>query len=58
MSLRALDETLKGKLNGLYHLVGLRSMNNLLIRLAPEWWYDYKRKVARKRAERVLEAAG
>ncbi|ACU60560.1 cupin-like domain-containing protein [Chitinophaga pinensis] len=58
MSLRALDETLTGKLNGLYHIVGLRSMNNLLIRLAPEWWYHYKRKVARRRAERVLEAAG
>lgn len=58
MSLRALDETLTGKLNGLYHIVGLRSMNNLLIRLAPEWWYHYKRKVARRRAERVLDAAG
>lgn len=54
MSLRALDETLAGKLNGLYHIVGLRGMNNLLIRLAPEWWYHYKRKVARRRAQRVL----
>ncbi|SHN38967.1 cupin-like domain-containing protein [Chitinophaga sp. CF418] len=54
MSLRALDETLAGKLNGLYHLVGLRGMNNLLIKLVPEWWYHYKRKVAKRRAERLL----
>lgn len=54
MSLRALDHTLAGKLNGLYHIVGLRGMNNLLIRLAPEWWYHYKRRVARRRAEKLL----
>lgn len=54
MSLRALDETLAGKLNGLYHLVGLRGVNNLLIKLAPEWWYHYKRKVAKRRAEKLL----
>ena len=54
MSLRALDHTLYGKLNGLYHLVGLRGMNNLLIKLAPEWWYHYKRKVAKRRADRIL----
>ncbi|NSL87443.1 transcriptional regulator [Chitinophaga sp. Mgbs1] len=55
MSLRALDETLTGKLNGLYHLVGLRGMNNLLIKLAPEWWYHKKRTLARKRAEKALQ---
>lgn len=54
MSLRALDHTLSGKLNGLYHLVGLRGMNNLLIKLAPEWWYHYKRRVAKRRADRIL----
>lgn len=54
MSLRALDETLAGKLNGLYHIVGLRGMNNLLIRMAPRWWYHYKRKVAKERANRLI----
>ena len=29
MSLRALDQSIAGKLNGLYHIAGLRSMNNL-----------------------------
>lgn len=55
MSLRALDQSLTGKLNGLYHLAGLRSMNNLLIKIAPEWWYHYKRKVANQRAERAIK---
>lgn len=54
MSLRAMDQTLGGKLNGLYHLMGKRSMNNLLIKMAPEWWYHYKRKVATQRAEREI----
>lgn len=54
MSLRALDQSLSGKLNGLYHIAGLRSMNNLLIKMAPEWWYHYKRKVANRRAERAI----
>jgi len=54
MSLRALDHTLAGKLNGLYHIVGLRGMNNLMIKIAPEWWYHYKRRVANRRAERML----
>lgn len=55
MSLRALDQSLTGKLNGLYHLAGLRSMNNLLIKMAPEWWYHYKRKVASQRAEKAMK---
>ena len=54
MSLRALDQTIGGKLNGLYHIAGLRSVNNLLIKMAPEWWYHYKRKVANERAEKAI----
>ncbi|MFC3857638.1 cupin-like domain-containing protein [Chitinophaga sp. GCM10012297] len=54
MSLRALDQSISGKLNGLYHIAGLRSMNNLLIKMAPEWWYHYKRRVANERAEKAM----
>ncbi|RBL91543.1 cupin-like domain-containing protein [Chitinophaga flava] len=54
MSLRAMDASLAGKLNGLYHIVGLRGMNNLMIKLAPQWWFHYKRKLARDRAEKAL----
>ncbi|HEY1200285.1 MAG TPA: cupin-like domain-containing protein [Niastella sp.] len=56
MSLRALDQSLAGKLNGLYHIVGLRGMNNLLIKLAPQWWYHYKRRAAHRTADRLLES--
>lgn len=54
MSLRALDETLKGKLNGLYHIVPMRMINNFLIKTRPEWWYHYKRKAAYRNAERAI----
>lgn len=50
MSLRAMPDTITGKLNGLYHLVGLRNFNNMLIRLSPQWWYRYKRRVAQHKA--------
>jgi hypothetical protein len=55
MSLRAMPETLTGKLNGLYHIVGLRNFNNMLIRLSPEWWYHYKRRAAKAKAQRALQ---
>lgn len=58
MSLRALDETLPGKLNGFYHIVPMRLMNNLLIKTAPGWWYHYKRRAARKNAETAMKRAG
>ncbi|ATL48157.1 transcriptional regulator [Chitinophaga caeni] len=54
MSLRALDHTLAGKLNGLYHIAGMRNINNLLIKLAPEWWYHKKRDIAKRRADRAI----
>jgi len=54
MSLRALPRSLWGKLNGLYHIAGLRNFNNMLIRLRPEWWYHYKRKAARANADKAM----
>ncbi|SHM71368.1 Cupin-like domain-containing protein [Chitinophaga jiangningensis] len=56
MSLRALDHSLAGKLNGLYHIVGLRGMNNLLIKMAPQWWYHKKRELAKSRADKLIKA--
>jgi len=58
MSLRALDETLTGKLNGLYHILPMRLTNNLLIRAWPRWWYHYKRRAAHKNAEKAMKALG
>ncbi|MCL6524264.1 MAG: cupin-like domain-containing protein [Thermoflavifilum sp.] len=54
MSLRALDETLAGKLKGFYHILPMRMMNNFLIKTRPEWWYQYKRKKARLNAEKAM----
>jgi hypothetical protein len=55
MSLRAMPEQFSQKLNGLYHLVPMRNINNLLIKLAPEWWYHKKRELAHSKAKRALE---
>jgi hypothetical protein len=58
MSLRALPQNIMGKLNGLYHIAGLRGFNNVLIKLAPEWWYQYKRKAAKENALKAMQQAG
>lgn len=57
MSLRALPEGLAQKLNGLYHILPMRTMNNLLIKLAPEWWYHKKRELANANANRAMHMA-
>lgn len=54
MSLRAIPEGITAKLNGLYHILGMRGYNNLLIKMAPEWWYHHKRKVAHRNAQRAM----
>ena len=55
MSLRAIPEGLPAKLNGLYHLFGLRGFNNALIKLFPDWWYHYKRKLADRNARTAVK---
>ena len=57
LSQRAIPEGLLAKLNGLYHLLLLRGYNNTLIKLAPEWWYHYKRKIAHCRAGAAMRTA-
>jgi hypothetical protein len=54
MSLRAMPTGISGKLDGLYHLAVMRHFNNMLIRLSPEWWYQYKRDKAKKAAELAM----
>lgn len=58
MSLRALPESLGEKLNGLYHILPMRLFNNVLIRLAPQWWYHKKREMARSNAEKAMRRLG
>ncbi len=57
MSLRALPEGISQKLNGLYHIAPMRTLNNILIKLAPEWWYHKKRELANENAQRAMRAA-
>lgn len=55
MSLRALPSGITPKINTLYHLLGMRGFNNMLIKLAPEWWYHKKRDLARRNAETAMK---
>lgn len=58
MSLRALPGGIMPKLNGLYHILGMRGFNNMLIKTAPEWWYHKKRELAHKNAASAMRKLG
>jgi hypothetical protein len=44
MSLRALNNSVGGKLKGVWNLVGMRSIDTLLKKTAPLKWYEWKEK--------------
>ena len=44
MSLRALQPSLTGKLKGAWNLFGMRSIDTIMKRTAPVWWYESKKK--------------
>src|SRR5690242_5345530 len=44
MSLRALNNTVSGKLKGAWNLLGMRSIDTLMKKTAPVKWYDWKKK--------------
>jgi hypothetical protein len=50
MSLRALQSSVSGKLKGAWNLFGMRSIDTMMKKTAPEWWYKYK-------TEKTFEAA-
>ncbi len=58
MSLRALPAGVMPKVNTIYHLLGMRGFNNMLIKLAPEWWYHYKRTLAKRNAQKAMKQLG
>ena len=51
MSLRALNNSVSGKLKGVWNLVGMRNIDTLLKKTMPIQWYDWKQK-------KIYEAAG
>jgi hypothetical protein len=58
MSLRALQPSISGKLNGLWSLMGMRSIDTLFKKTAPKWWYEHKKKAVFRAAEYELSKAG
>lgn len=54
MSLRALQSSMTGKLQGAWNLFGMRSIDTLMKKTAPKWWYDYKKEKVFKAAEKEL----
>ncbi len=55
MSLRALHPSLTGKLKGVWNLFGMRSIDTLMKRTAPVWWYENKKRKVFANADRELK---
>ena len=58
MSLRALQSSIGGKVTGLWKLFGMRSIDTLMKKTSPKWWYNRKRSKLMEYAKRELKAAG
>lgn len=54
MSLRAMQSSLTGKLHGVWNIVGMRNIDTVMKKIAPKPWYDWKKKVIYKNAEKEL----
>jgi len=55
MSLRALHPNLGNKLKGAWNLFGMRSIDTIMKKTVPHWWYEQKQRIVFKNASRVLE---
>jgi hypothetical protein len=58
MSLRALQSSLSGKLHGVWNLFGMRSIDTVMKKTAPIWWYNSKKKRIFDNADRELANVG
>ena len=56
MSLRAFQPSLSGKLKGLWNLFGMRSIDTVMKKTSPKWWYHRKHRKVFANAERALTA--
>lgn len=54
MSLRALNNSLTGKLKGVWNLVGMRNIDTLMKKTMPVKWYDWKKKKIYEAADKEL----
>ncbi|MBI3137154.1 MAG: cupin-like domain-containing protein [Sphingobacteriales bacterium] len=57
MSLRALQPTVRGKLQGAWNLFGMRSIDTVMKKAAPKWWYERKEKRVFANAEKAISQA-
>ncbi len=55
MSLRAMQKGLGGKLDGLWKLFGMRGIDTLMKKTAPQWWYNRKKAQLLAYAEKELK---
>jgi hypothetical protein len=55
MSLRALQTSLTGKLKGVWYLLGMRNIDTLMKKTAPEWWFNRKKEKTFRAANKELE---
>lgn len=57
MSLRALQPSFAGKLKGAWNLLGMRSIDTVMKKTVPVWWYENKKKKIFEKAEKELKTA-
>ena len=57
MSLRALQGSLGGKFKGLWSLFGMRGIDTLMKKTAPEWWYKRKKEQLMAYAQQEIKKA-
>jgi hypothetical protein len=55
MSLRALQSSVGGKVRGAWNLFGMRSIDTVMKKTLPKWWYNYKIKKLGKLADAELK---
>lgn len=55
MSLRAMQESIGGKLHGVWNLFGMRSIDTVLKKTAPKPWYNWKKNKIYKQAEKAIQ---
>lgn len=55
MSLRALHPSLSGKLKGAWNLFGMRSIDTMMKKTAPKWWYERKKKTLLSNAAKTMK---
>jgi hypothetical protein len=57
MSLRAMQSGISGKLKGAWYLFGMRGIDTLMKKTAPQWWYALKKDKTFRAAQKELRTS-